>query len=335
MDWTFQFGNPGWLWLLCALPVIAILRGRAGRVVSMRVPSVSDARAIGARPRSRVGGLLMALMLLGMALLIVALARPQLAKGRTEVETSGIDILLVLDVSSSMEAMDFELEGERVNRLEVVKSVVEDFIVDRPGDRIGMIAFAGLPYLVSPLTQDHDWLTRRLEEVRIGRVEDGTAIGTAIGSAVNRLRKSEAKSRIVILLTDGVNNSGVANPVTAAEAAKELGVKIYTIGAGTEGEAPMPVRDMFGRKRMTTVEVEIDEESLREIAKLTGGQYFRATDTDSLGEIYEVINELETTKRKMKRYQDYKELFLFALLPGLGLVVIERLLSETRYRHLP
>lgn len=335
MDWTFQFANPGWLWLLLALPVIAILRGRAGRTVSMRVPSVSDARMMGVQPRSRVGGFLTALSLLGMALLVMALARPQLAKGRSEVETSGIDIVLAIDVSGSMEAMDFKIDGQAVNRLEAVKAVVEQFVGERPADRIGMVAFAGRPYLVSPLTLDHDWLAKRLVEVRLGRVEDGTAIGSAIASAVNHLKESDAKSRIVILLTDGVNNAGAANPVTAAEAAKELGVKIYTIGAGTMGEAPMPVRDAFGRRRMTMVEVEIDEESLREIAKSTGGQYFRATDTDSLEGIYEVINELETTKRTMKRYQDYKELFLFALLPGLALVVLERLLSETRYRHLP
>ena len=335
METSFQFANPGWLWLLLLLPVLAILRGRSGRAVALRLPSVSDARGVGGRPRSRVGGLLLSLLFLGLALTIVALARPQLGKGRTEIETSGIDIMLAIDVSGSMQAMDFEIKGERMNRLEVVKSVVEDFVSERPGDRIGMVGFAGRPYLVSPLTQDHDWLKNRLKEVQIGRVEDGTAIGSAIASSVNHLRDSDAKSRIMVLLTDGVNNSGAANPVTAAEAAKTLGIKIYTIGAGTQGQAPMPVRDMFGRTRMQMVPVEIDEESLREIAKLTGGQYFRATDTDSLVKIYEEINELEKTKRTMKKYEDYEELFLFALLPGLGLILVERILSETRYRHLP
>lgn len=335
MESSFQFANPGWLWLLAALPVIALLRGRAGRAVALRLPSVSDARDVGARPRSRVGGFLMALVLLGLALLIVALARPQLGRGRTEIETSGIDIMLSIDVSGSMEAMDFKIDGEPVNRLEVVKKVVEEFVGERPGDRIGMVAFAGRPYLVSPLTLDHDWLKKRLDEVRIGRVEDGTAIGSAIASSVNHLRDSDAKSRIMILLTDGVNNAGAANPVTAAEAAKTLGIKIYTIGAGIQGQAPMPVNDQFGRRRMAMMDVEIDEESLREIAKSTGGQYFRATDTGSLAKIYEVINELETTKRTVKKYEDYEELFLWALLPGLGLVLLERLLSETRYRHLP
>jgi Ca-activated chloride channel homolog len=335
VETSFQFANPAWLWLLLLLPVLAILRGRSGRAVALRLPSVSDARGVGGRPRSRVGGLLLSLLFLGLALTIVALARPQLGKGRTEIETSGIDIMLAIDVSGSMQAMDFEIKGERMNRLEVVKSVVEDFVSERPGDRIGMVGFAGRPYLVSPLTQDHDWLKNRLKEVQIGRVEDGTAIGSAIASSVNHLRDSDAKSRIMVLLTDGVNNSGAANPVTAAEAAKTLGIKIYTIGAGTQGEAPMPMRDMFGRTRMQMVPVEIDEESLREIAKLTGGQYFRATDTDSLVKIYEEINELEKTKRTMKKYEDYEELFLFALLPGLGLILVERVLSETRFRHLP
>lgn len=332
---NFQFANPALLWLLLALPVMALLRGRSGRAVALRLPSVSDAKGIGSHPRSRAGGLLMALAYLGMALLILALARPQLGKGKTEIETSGIDIVLAVDVSGSMEAMDFNIDGQPVGRLSVVKKVVEQFVGDRPGDRMGMVAFAGRPYLVSPLTLDHDWLKDRLSEVKIGRVEDGTAIGSAIASSVNHLRDSEAKSRIVILLTDGVNNSGAANPVTAAEAAKALGIKIYTIGAGTRGEAPIPVRDRFGRQRMAMTKVEIDEDSLREIASVTGGQFFRATDTDSLVKIYEEINQLETTKRKMKRYEDYQELMLFALLPGLFLVLSERVLSETRYRHLP
>jgi Ca-activated chloride channel homolog len=335
MDGSFQFLNPGWLWLLLLLPLLAILRGRAGRAVALKLPSVSDARGAGGLPKSRMGGLLMALLYAGLALIIVALARPQLGRGKVDIETSGIDIAMAIDVSGSMEAMDFNVDGEPVNRLEVVKKVVDQFVGERPGDRMGIVAFAGRPYLVSPLTLDHEWLQNRLGEVRIGRVEDGTAIGSAIGSSVNHLRDSDAKSRIVILLTDGVNNSGAANPVTAAEAAKALGIKIYTIGAGTRGDAPIPVTDGFGRKRMATMKVDIDEESLQEIAKVTGGQYFRATDTDSLVKIYDEINQLETTKRKVKKYEDQEELFLYALLPGLFLVLLERIFSETRYRHLP
>lgn len=334
-DTAFHFANPGWLWLLLALPAVALLRGRAGRTVALRLPSVSDARNVGARPRSRAGGFLPAILLLGIACLIAALARPQLGRGRTEVETSGIDILLALDVSGSMEALDFKIGGQQVNRLEVVKRVVDDFVGERPGDRIGMVAFAGRPYMVSPLTLDHEWLKKRLEEVRIGRVEDGTAIGSAIASSVHHLRNSDAKSRIVILLTDGVNNAGAANPITTAEAAKALGIKIYTIGAGIQGQAPMPVQDAFGRRRLMMVDVEIDEGSLKEIARTTGGRYYRATDTGSLARIYDEINQLETTKRTVKKYEDYEELFLYALLPGLGLLLAERFLTETRFRHLP
>ena len=218
---------------------------------------------MGARPRSKAGGLLAFLGLLAFALLIIALARPRHGKGSTEIEASGIDIVLALDVSGSMEALDFKLEGKPANRLEVVKNVVGKFVGQRPNDKLGMVAFAGRPYLVSPLTLDHEFLAKRLADVKMGQVEDGTAIGSAIASSVGHLRDSNAKSRIIILLTDGVNNAGAVNPLTAAEAAKALGIKIYTIGAGTRGEAPVPVRDAFGRTRLQTMKVEIDEEMLR------------------------------------------------------------------------
>ena len=234
-----------------------------------------------------------------------------------------------------MEALDFELDGKPVNRLEVVKDVVEKFVGERPNDRLGMVAFAGRPYLVSPLTHDQEFLTKRLRDVKMGQVEDGTAIGSAIASAVDHLRDSDAKSRIIILLTDGVNNSGAVNPLTAAEAAKALGIKIYTIGAGTRGEAPVPVKDQFGRTHLQTVKVEIDEEMLREVADATGGQSFRATDTDSLKNIYNSINQLETTTRKLKKYQQYDELYLYFLAPGVALLLLELVLAQTRFRRLP
>jgi Ca-activated chloride channel homolog len=335
MSESFQFAQPQWFWLLLLLPVIAILRGRMGHHTAVRLPSVADAKAIGGAPKSRAGALQPGLQLLALACLITALARPQFGKGHEEIETSGIDIVLALDVSGSMESLDFKLDGKPTNRLDVVKKAVAQFVGERPGDRLGMLAFAGKPYLVSPLTMDHEWLKKRLDEVQIGRVEDGTAIGSAIASSVGHLKDSKAKSRIIILLTDGVNNAGAANPLTAAEAAKALGIKIYTIGAGIQGQAPMPVRDMFGRRQLMMVDVDIDEDSLKKIADSTGGQYFRATNTDALKQIYATINKLETTPRKVKKYESYEELFLWALLPGLGLLLIERLLSETRYRSLP
>lgn len=335
MSGGFQFLHPYFLFLLLGLPLLAIWKGRWGRPVAIRMPSTEDAIGVGAKPRTKIGGFLLFLGLLSLGLLIVAFARPRYGKGSVDIEASGIDILLALDVSGSMEAMDFTLNGQPANRLEVVKDAVGKFIKERPNDRIGMVAFAGRPYLVSPLTHDQDFLGKRLEGIKMGQVEDGTAIGSAIASAASHLKNSDAKSRIAILLTDGVNNAGAANPLTAAEAAKALGIKIYTIGAGTKGEAPMPVTDGFGRRFLRNMPVEIDEDMLKEVAASTGGQYFRATDTDSLEKIYEAINKLETTTRKLKKYQQYDELFLWFLVPGLCLLLAEMILTQTRFRRLP
>lgn len=334
MTTSFQFAHPWFLLLLLLLPVMAFWKGRRGQPLALRLPSIDDAVQVGARSHSRVGAWLAALGLLSFALLVIALARPRLVKGSTDIESNGIDIILTLDVSGSMEAMDFTLNGKQSNRLEVVKDVVAKFVVQRPDDRIGMVAFAGRPYLAAPLTNDQEWIAKRLQDVRIGQVEDGTAIGSAIVSSVDHLRDSDAKSKVVILLTDGVNTSGSINPLTASEAAKALGIKVYTIGAGTNGEAPYPVRGFLGTQ-MQMVKVEIDEKTLGAIADATGGKYFRATDTDSLEKIYEVINQLETTSRKEKKYEDYDDWFAVALWPGLGLLLIEWLLRHTRYRRLP
>jgi len=335
MNGSYQFLHPQFLWLLACLPVMAVWKGRWGRPVAVRMPSTHDAISVGARPRSKIGGFLAFVGLLAFALLIVALARPRLGRGSADIEASGIDIVLALDVSGSMEALDFKLNGEPVNRLNVVKKVVGEFVGQRPNDKLGMVAFAGRPYLVSPMTLDHGFLAKRLADVKLGQVEDGTAIGSAIAAAANHLRDSTAKSRIIILLTDGMNNAGAVNPPTAAEAAKALGIKIYTIGVGIRGEAPIPVRDVFGGTHLQMMKVDIDEEMLRQIANATGGQTFRATDTDSLAKIYDVINRLETTTRKLKKYQQYDELYLWFLVPGLCLLLLERVLSQTRFRRLP
>lgn len=335
MTESFQFVHPEFLFLLLLLPILAIWRGRWGRPVAIRMPSTDDAIHVGAKTRSKTGGFLMFLGLLSFALLVVAFARPRHGKGSTDVESSGIDIMLTLDVSGSMEALDFKVDGKQVNRLEAVKDVVAKFVSQRPNDKLGMVAFAGRPYLVSPLTMDHEFLGKRLKDVKMGQVEDGTAIGSAIVSSVDHLRDSTAKSKIIILLTDGVNNAGSANPLTATEAAKALGIKIYTIGTGTRGEAPFPVQVGFGQTRLQMVPVEIDEEMMGEVATATGGQYFRATDTGSLEKIYDSINQLEKTTRKLKKYQQYDELFLWFLVPGLGLLLLELVLAQTRFRRLP
>ncbi len=335
MNGNFQFAHPELLWLLLLLPVLAIWKARRGKPPAIRLPSTEDALAAGAMPRSFVGGFFLLLGLLSFTLLILALARPRLGKGSTEIEASGIDIILTLDVSGSMEAMDFKLDGKPMNRLEVVKTVVAKFVAQRPNDKLGMVAFAGRPYLVSPLTLDHEFLGKRLADVKMGRVEDGTAIGSAITASLGHLQDSTAKSRIVILLTDGVNNAGAVNPLTAAEAAKATGIKVYTIGAGIRGEAPMPVQDAFGGRHYQTVKVEIDEEMLKQVAEATGGKTFRATDTGSLEKIYDSINQLEKTTRKLKKYQEYQELYLWFLAPALGMMLLELILSHTRYRRLP
>lgn len=331
----FEFAHPQWLWLL-ALPLLLLFyKGRRGTPAAIRLPSTADAIAAGARPRSHAGAFILLPTLITLALLILAAARPRLGKGSSDIESSGIDILLTVDVSTSMEAMDFTLNGQPTNRLDVVKDVISKFVQGRGNDKIGLLAFAGRPYLVSPLTQDRAWLQGRINSLKMGRVEDGTAIGTALVSSVAHLKDSKAKSRIVILLTDGVNNRGAANPETAAEAAKALGIKIYTIGAGTNGFAPTPVRDAFGGIQMRQAKVDVDEPMLQKIADITKGKMFRATDTASLEKIYAAINQLETTVRKIKQYQQYDELYPWFLFPALTLFLISRILSLTLFRTLP
>ncbi len=331
-----RFLHPEFLWLLALLPPIALLKGKRGANAAVRFSSTGAAALVAGARRSRAGMVTGLVRMLALAALVVALARPQFGQGRTEVEASGIDIIVAIDVSSSMEALDFtDAAGQRVNRLTAVKEVVKKFIQERDSDRIGTVAFAARPYMVSPLTLDHDWLEKRLDDVSLGTVEDGTAIGSAIASSVNRLREQEAKSRIVVLLTDGMNNRGKVTPEVAAEAAKTLGIKVYTIGAGTRGEVPYPVTDAFGRQRITMQKVEIDEETLTRVAEMTGAQYFRATDTDSLQSIYDEINQLEKTERTIREFSEYEELFAYALVPGLVLLFSELALTSTLFRRLP
>ena len=325
-----RFLHPEFLWLLSLLPLLAILRGRRSPAPALVFSSTSIAATLAEGRKTGPGRVLAALRLFGLGLLILAFARPQLGNTTTEIEASGIDILLAVDVSGSMEALDFTLKGKAANRLDVVKSVMHTFIDERPNDRIGLLAFSGRPYMVSPLTLDHDWLAQRLDSLSIGMVEDGTAIGSAIGSGLNRLRDREAKSRIMILLTDGMNNTGTVPPLVAAEAAEALGIKVYTIGAGTRGEAPMPVTDPFGRKRLVRVKVDIDDETLGQVAEMTGGRYFRATDTKSLEKVYEEINTMETTTRNIKKFENYRELYSWLVFAALFFLGTEILIGRKR-----
>lgn len=330
-----HFLNPELLWLLALLPLLALWRGRKGRVAAVEYSNVEIARTVARETRSRPARWTTLLRLLVAALLILGLARPQFGQGRSEIQASGVDLMLAVDVSGSMEALDFTINGQPANRLECVKSVVSKFIEARPNDRIGLVAFAGAPYLVSPLSLDHQWLQQNLERVRIGLIEDGTAIGSALATSVNRLRDQPSKSKIVVLLTDGLNNAGKVAPQTAAEAAKAMGVKVYTIAAGAEGEAPMPVKDQFGNQRLATVKVDVDEAGLKKIADETGGKFFRATDTESLADIYAEIDRMEKTTHQVKKFAKYHELFAFAVVPGLLLLGLNLGLEQTRFRRLP
>lgn len=243
--------------------------------------------------------------------------------------------MVAVDLSKSMAAEDFEVGGQRVNRLDIAKTVLEQFIDKRPGDRIGLVAFAGRAYIASPMTLDHDFLRHNLRRLNMNTIEDGTAIGSGLSASLNRLRDLESKSKIVILMTDGQNNSGKIPPLTAAEAAESIGIKVYTIGVGTRGMAPMPYTDVFGQRRYQMVSVNIDEETLTAIADKTGGKYYRAGNTEELANIYDEIDQLEKTEIEVKKYQQYAELFPWFVIPGLGLLLLEVLLAHTIWRRLP
>ncbi|HBF36499.1 MAG TPA: hypothetical protein DDW50_04180 [Firmicutes bacterium] len=273
--------------------------------------------------------------LLALTLLIVALARPQIGMKDAIIRHEGVDIVLALDVSTSMLGEDFQSAGRRISRIDIVKDVTSDFITKRPYDRIGMIIFAGRPYILSPLTWDHDWSIERLKEVKAGMIEDSTAIGSALITAMNRLQESKAKSKVIILLTDGENNAGAVAPETAAEAAKALGITIYTIGAGSKGLVPYPFQDQWGHKIYQNVKIDIDDALLTKIAQRTGGHYFRATDTHSLQEIFNQINHMEKTKIEMPHYQEYLDLYPILLLLSFGLLLGETVVSNTIFRRLP
>lgn len=333
-----RLSDPWVLLLLVFIPVAVRLRRGMTRA-ALRYPALDAlVTAAGSRVRGRSKWCWLpgALRLAATVCLIGALARPQGGLAESRVFTEGIDVMLAVDVSSSMLAEDFTLNGERANRLAAVKAVVADFISRRGGgDRIGLILFAARPYTQCPLTLDHGWLQKNLERAHVGMIEDGTAVGSALATAVGRLEASDGKSKIIILLTDGQNNAGKVRPLTASEAAKALGYRVYTIGAGTRGMAPYPTRDFFGNLVYRPIPVDIDEATLREIAATTGGRYFRATDTESLKEIYAEIDALEKTPHAGLHYKEYRELYPWLLIPAMALLVGEVVLSRTVLRVLP
>jgi Ca-activated chloride channel family protein len=273
--------------------------------------------------------------LLAVILLIFALARPQSPVADSKIQSEGIDIVLAIDCSTSMLAEDFKLGGQRQNRVEVVKNVVKDFIMGRKNDRIAIVAFASRAYTVCPLTLDYGWLLDNLERVKTGLIEDGTALGSGIATSLNRLKDSKAKSKVVILLTDGRNNTGKISPLTASEAARALKIKVYTIGAGSKGPVPYPVKDFFGNTVYQPIQIDIDEDTLIKIADMTSAKYFRATDTESLRKIYKEIDELEKTAIEEKGYLEYNELFNVFLILSLIFLFLDIVLSNTILRKIP
>ena len=333
---SLTFAQPWFLLLLLLLPVAAWWRGRQGKPAAFVYSSVQLVSGVANINRSGAGKVLAALRWLTLVLCIIGLARPQFVESETAVKASGIDIVVAIDLSGSMESEDFELNRQRVNRLVIAKDVLKKFVERRPGDRIGLVAFAGKAYVAAPLTLDHDFLQMNIDRLELHTIEDGTAIGSGLSAAINRLRELKSKSKIVILMTDGQNNSGKIPPLTAAEAAQALNVKVYTIGVGTHGTAPMPRGvDFFGRKAYVQVEVDIDEKTLQEIAKKTGGEYYRADSTDTLRKIYDRIDTLEKSEVEVKKYIHVKELFHWLVAPGLALLLMELLLGNTVWRKLP
>ncbi|MEX2605965.1 MAG: VWA domain-containing protein [Kiritimatiellia bacterium] len=324
-----RFAHPWFLLLLLLVPLWLWVRVSTRFRTALHFPSLAKLKTLPVSRARRFHPLLHVLATLALILLIVGLARPQSGLYQRTVTSETIDMVLAIDTSTSMNAIDFT-ETEEKNRLEVVIEVAEEFIEAREADRIGLIAFAAMPYTKSPLTLDHAWLSDRLHELKTGELPDGTAIGSALASATNRLRNSEAESKVVILLTDGISNAGDIEPLNAAALAEETGVRVYTIGAGSEGPVRFPVQDMFGRSGYRQVEIPIDVETLTRIAETTGGRFFRARDTDELENVFKEIDELERTEIDLTEYTLYTEKFHWLAAGGLGLLLLERILAAGR-----
>lgn len=346
MNGEFEFQFPYLLALLGLLPVYAFLRGKTGKWSALRFSSADIAREAGARAASAPGRLMAFLRLLAVALAIVALAGPRMANYHVETETPGIDIMLVLDLSWSMTAIDMGKPSERLSRFAIASGVLKDFIEKRPNDRIGLVAFSGAPYHVSPLTLNHTWLMENIDRLHIGIISDlGTAIGDAVVSAAKRLKATpNSKSRIMILLTDGDNNMGRIDPLPAAQLAAAMGIKIYTIGIGIEQPCNMPkfdpatgkfILDANGNIIPTLLLQPANYSVLDKMAAASGGHFYRATSQEELKTIYNQIDRLEKSEVKMRRYATYRPLFEVPLLAALAVLALELILANTRYRRVP
>ncbi len=328
-----EFANPHILWLLAAIVPLTgyyVWRTMQGDA-TIRISSVEGLRHAPRTVRYYLRHVPFALRCIALAMLIVALARPQSAEHDTRTDAEGIDIVLAIDISGSMLARDF-----KPDRITAAKEVAGSFVADRYGDRIGLVVFAGEAFTQSPLTTDQSSLQTLLSRIRSGVIEDGTAIGNGLATAINRLRESDAKSKVVILLTDGVNNRGEIAPLTAAAIAQDYGIKVYTIGVGSMGEAPYPVFDRQGNLVQTVdMKVEIDEEMLRKIARQTGGEYFRATDKQTLQSIYDRINGMEKSRVEVSEFTILHEEYLVWVLAALAALLLEFIVSRLILKRIP
>jgi Ca-activated chloride channel homolog len=339
----FRFQDPVFASLIALLIAAIWLRKFWGRHASLQFSSNWAINRIIKRKFSRFRKILVLLRVLALILIILGLMRPQTGRKWTEQVSSGIDIMLAIDLSGSMHAHDFEMNNKLISRLEIVKSVVTDFTESRVNDRIGLLVFAEEPYLVSPLTRNHDWLNTNFNRLNIGVIgPNSTAIGSAIGMGINRLRKDDGESKILILLTDGENNAGKLPPIAAADAAKSFGIKIYTIGVGKTGSILMPrqrngiiVKNSNGNPIMDWIESDIDEYTLREIAHITEGKYFRAISSEGLKTIYEEIDNLEKREITFVRYDEANDLMVYPLLTAFVLLLLEVILSRTIFHKIP
>ncbi len=328
---NISFAYPYLLYLLLIIPLFVYLyiKKFKKRTPEINFPSLKIFDGAKKTLRERLIHLPFLLKMLALAVLIVAAARPQTFSTSENVYTEGIDIVMLLDISGSMLAEDF-----KPNRLEAAKKVIDEFIQGRKSDKIGLVIFARESFTQCPLTIDYSVLRELLKEIKSGMLEDGTAIGIAIANGVNRLKDSKSKSKVMILLTDGVNNAGEIDPITAAQIAKDFGIRIYTVGVGTRGKAPYPFATPFG-KQYQMVPVEIDENTLRQIAQITGGKYFRATNNRKLKEIYNEIDKMEKTRVKVTSYKHASEKFYFFALLGFILLLLDLFAENTYLKTLP
>ncbi|MFH1154584.1 MAG: VWA domain-containing protein [Pseudomonadota bacterium] len=331
----FRFASPLFLLLLSVIPLAVYLNRKYRHGSRLRVSSLTGLEKAPATAAVLLVRYLPLIKYTALALLILALARPQWGTRKVTIQTEGINIILALDLSESMAALDFKLKGAIVNRLEAVKDVVKGFILKRDGDRIGMVVFGSQAFTQIPLTRDYNTISFILDRLKIGAAGPSTAIGDAIGISLKRLQDIKSKSNIIILLTDGKSNSGELSPETAADIAAERGVRIYTIGVGTQGKAPFLVKDPVFGQRYVYQQVEIDHETLKALAAKTQGRFFAAQDTEALNQIYDIIDGLEKTEADVKAWTDYNEFYFGLVLVGFCLVGLVIVLANTRLLRIP